>query len=88
MNKIGEEYFKNKGILVITATSAGYDAGNETKITINEEIVKLEPNSNGHFRGLHVIVVNPNDGNIEYAQVFDTYKSSDSLQEFINSNWW
>ena len=59
--------------MVCMAESAGFDNGNFAKITINGEQVKLDPNEHGHNRGLHIVVVNPEDGKIELAQVFDTY---------------
>ena len=36
------------------------------------------------LRGLHVAIINPSDGKVEYIAVFDTYKSPDSLDSFIN----
>ena len=37
-----------------------------------------------HKRGLHIVVLNANNLSIEVAQVFDTYKSSKKLDEFID----
>lgn len=34
-------------------------------------------------RGLHIVVINPYNGKVEYANVFDTYVSSKLFDEFI-----
>ena len=43
----------------------------------------MQENENGHYRGLHVVIFNPVNGNIETAKVFDTYKSSKAFDLFI-----
>lgn len=53
------------------------------KITVNGETVVVEQNENDHFRGLHIVIINPKNGKIELASVFDTYESSDVLDGFI-----
>ena len=73
----------NEQILVIKAESAGYNAGHYAKIQINNEAINLEPNWNGHYRGLHLVIINSLSRKIELAQVFDTYKSSKKLDEFL-----
>ena len=45
----------------------------------------MEKNSSGHLRGLHVVVIDPFDGKVKFAKVFDTYKDSMDLEYFITS---
>ena len=70
---------------MIQVKSAGYNAGNFAQVTIDGTPVEMEKNENGHFRGLHVIVVNPYTAKPEVSKVFDTYKSSKNLEIFIDS---
>ena len=67
-------------LVVIQASSAGFNGGNFARMTINEVPVDLEPNVNGHYRGLHVVIINPNSGEIVKRQVFDTYRSSEIFE--------
>ena len=46
--------------------------------------MELHDNADFNQRGLHIIVINPNDGEVEFGEVFDTYKSSFELDQFIN----
>ena len=39
--------------------SAGFDAGNYAKISINNIPILMKPNINNNFRGLHIVVINP-----------------------------
>ena len=39
----------------------------------------MNPNSSGHYRGLHIVVINPLTGHIITKQVFDTHISSEEL---------
>ena len=39
---------------------------------------------NKDMRGLHIVVIDGIQAKIEYAQVFDTYKSSEKLDQFID----
>ena len=41
-------------------------------------------NENKHYRGLHIVVINTPYGTVEFAKVFDTYKSSAELDDFID----
>ena len=43
----------------------------------------MTQNENGHYRGLHIAIINPNNGRIHQARVFDTYKTSDAFDNFI-----
>ena len=63
--------------------SAGYDAGNYAKIMINNHLVEMEKNMNGHYRGLHIVVIDPSTGDVETAKVFDTFESMNTLAKFI-----
>ena len=72
------------GTFVISATSGGYDNGDLAKIMINNVPIEMQANENNHFRGLHLAVINNQNGHIETNQVFDTYDSSDKLDAFID----
>ena len=63
----------------------GFHCGNFAKITINEFVVNCGKNENDHARGLHLVVINPRDGKVVAAKVFDTYKSSLAFEYHINS---
>ena len=52
---------------------------------INDEAVEVMQNESGHFRGLHVAVVDPSDGKVELAKCFDTEASSVGFEEFISN---
>ena len=69
--------------LVISATSAGKNDGDLAKITINNVPVKLKPNRNGNYKGLHLVTVNAQTGKIKSAQVFET--SSSEFETFIEN---
>ena len=56
------------------------------EITINGEKVQIQPNAESHFRGLHLVVINICSGEVTFAKVFDTYRSSESLEYFICNN--
>lgn len=44
----------------------------------------MKKNESGHFRGLHIVVIDGNTGKVEKAQVFDTYASSDGFDTFLS----
>ena len=48
-------------------------------------MVKVEKNTSNHDRGLHIVLINPKNGEILKAKVFDTYKSSSEFEAFIDS---
>ena len=54
--------FKNKEkerkAFVIGAKSAGYDAGDFANISFNNKPITVAKNENGHFRGLHLVIIN------------------------------
>ena len=70
-------------MFVIQASSAGYIAGDFAKISINGEQVYVEKNELGHYRGIHLVVLNPFTGKVELARVFDTFHSSEVFERFI-----
>ena len=45
--------------------------------------MECKKNENGHFRGLHVVVIDPSDGSIDSAEVFDTYSICNRFDAFI-----
>lgn len=72
--------------MVIKVQSAGYLSGNNAIISINDSPVEVSPNmyqDNANGRGLNIVIVNPSNGAIEHAVVFDTYKDSDALNKFL-----
>ena len=46
----------------------------------------MKRNENGHYRGLHIAVINPKSGKIVSTHIFDTYKCSDKFDDFINND--
>lgn len=36
-----------------------------------------------HYRGLHIVVINPHNGEIQAKRVFDTYKSCEAFENYI-----
>ena len=49
--------------------------------------MRLERSETGHYRGLHIAIVDPSKGTGRpwCAKVFDTYKSSEALEELLDS---
>ena len=43
----------------------------------------MEKNENNHYRGLHIVVINPRNCKVETAKVFDTYNSSFEFDKLI-----
>ena len=43
----------------------------------------MSENEGHHFRGLHLVVINPENAKITFARVFDTYKSSKAFEALI-----
>ena len=71
-------------VLVIQASSAGPEAGNFAKISLNDCPVPIEDkHGDSNQRGLHILVVNPATGKIHTASVFDTYARSSEFDDFI-----
>ena len=46
----------------------------------------MTKNENGHYWGLHIVQIDPQNGVVENAKVFDTYDSSKYFDEFIQIN--
>ena len=83
---INQEKFgtvQDERVILVQATSAGYKSGNFAKITINEQAIMVENNIHNHDRGLHIVLIHPYTGGVSLAQVFDTYKSSETFDRFI-----
>ena len=72
--------------MVIQVISAGFEAGNFAKITINDTPVLIEKNESNNHRGLHIIIINNTNGTIELAKCIDTYTSSDEFHRIITHN--
>lgn len=73
-------------MILIQASSSGYEGGNCARITVNDSLVAIESNEHGHYRGLHIAIINPRDGLVQFAKVFDTYETSTAFDAFTNSN--
>ena len=43
-------------------------------------------NENGHYRGLHIVIINASNGLVELSQVFDTYKSYRKFDTFTSND--
>ena len=54
-----------------------------TKIMINDERIKFEPNYSDDYRGMHIVLINSNTGKIVHKEIFDTSNSSEKLEEWI-----
>ena len=72
--------------MTIQASSAGFEGGNHAEITINGFPVQVSTTSKNNDRGLHIIIINPLNGRVELAQVFDTFKSSTELEKCFISH--
>ena len=72
--------------MVICAKSGGFYAQNKAKIQIDGSELSVEFNHNGHLRGLHIVIMDPENGSIAVAQCFDTYKTSIYLEELIDKD--
>ena len=76
---------KSHNSLVVQVSSAGFAGGNLAEILVNDLAVKCKMNENGHQRGLHVVVIDAETGEVETAQVFDTYQRGVGFDEFIET---
>lgn len=54
-------------MIKINVSSAGFEAGDFAKITINDIPVKVLKNPDNHYRGLHLVVINQADGSTVLA---------------------
>ena len=68
---------------MVLVKSGGYQAGDFAVIDINTKPVYLNRNSNSNYRGLHIVILDINTGKTLYAQVFDTYTTSEYIDKFI-----
>ena len=56
------------------------------EISIDGTAVKMLKNESNHYRGLHLVIIDPDSGKVVTNQVYDTYKSSDALEAVILKN--
>ena len=66
---------------VVQIKSAGYNAGNFSKISVNGEEVDIDKFENSGSRGLHIVILDMMDDSLVLSEVFDTYKSSKLLEK-------
>ena len=72
--------------LVIQATAAGHIGGNCARITLNGDLVEVQKNETNHYRGLHIVIIDPaapTEKNVKFSKVFDTYNSSNAFGKFV-----
>ena len=48
-------------------------------------MIGAQCNASNHFRGLHIAIIDPETGEVDWAQVFDTYKCSDELESALET---
>ena len=70
--------------MLIQVKSAGFEGGNMAEISINNVPVEIKKNENNDYRGLHVVLINHDDGKVILAQAYDTYQTSEKLDELIS----
>lgn len=66
----------DRNMVVLTVKSAGFHAGNQAKIKIDKHTIVMDNATDSGGRGLQIAIINGKNGKIEFARVFDTYKSS------------
>ena len=76
----------SEGTFIVKVSSGGYHAGNKAKITINNVPVTVEHNKNRHFRGMHIVIIDPKKIKVIFSKVFDTYYHSRTFDEFLKEN--
>ena len=72
-------------VLIVRATSSGFHGGSFANITVNGLPVDISVNNHNHERGLHVVVINPESGEVESAKIYDTHMHSEGLDAFIKN---
>ena len=72
-------------VYIISSSSSGFNGRNLALIRVNDVPVYLDKNENDNDRGLHIVVINANNGRIDSAKVFDTYTTSEEFELFISS---
>lgn len=80
----GIKIWPNRYLMIIEVRSAGFEGGNKASISVNGKIVQVEKNSNGHFRGLHIVVIDPDNGKIVLAKAFDTHATTLGIKEMLD----
>ena len=71
---------KDTKILVVQVFSSGDgENGKGTRILINDDEVKMEPNELGNDEGLHIVAINPEHGYISVSQIFDLHYNPKSM---------
>lgn len=73
---------KDAALVVVNAISGRMTGGDHAKILINDVPVQVEGPE--YTRGFHIVIVDPADGGIQLNKVFDTYKSSEEFERWID----
>ena len=74
-----------KNYIVIQASSAGFEGGDSARISINDVAVEVEANENNHYRGLHIVVISPGNGEVQWARAYDTHMDKTAMDQFIGA---
>ena len=74
---------RKENVILIEVLSAGYHAGDHAKIIIQTSAVKMDQNESGHYRGLNIVIINPENNQVVLSKVYDTYKTSKDLDDLI-----
>lgn len=82
-SEIGSEKDENN-LIVVQVASPGYESEFDAKIIVNDKVVKFHPIENPDLRGLHVICINPSNGEIPFSRAFDTSETSEYFEKFID----
>ena len=75
----------NKSLVVVKCSSAGFLAGDYAEISINGVGIDVDRNEHGHYRGFHIVIINPSNGKGWY-KVFDTHTNGDRFDAFIEKD--
>ena len=51
---------------------------------VNDKQVEVLANTENHYRGLHLVIINIAEEKVVLAQCFDTHRSSDLLEKEID----
>ena len=54
------------------------------EIKLNGVKVEIKTNMHEHLRGLHIVLINPVSGKVEFAQCFDTYHAHVNFDNFCD----
>lgn len=62
-----KEFVQDYSLTSIEVKSAGFDGKNIAEVLINDVPVEVSKNKNDHYRGLHLVIIDPTDGEVLIA---------------------